>query len=365
MKYVALDYHKKFSHATMIDTETGKITHEQLDNDRQKIRDFIGDGRNTVAVLEAGRCWGWMHEVLDETCDEVKLAHPYKVKAIAWARIKNDKIDSRTLAELLSADLIPEAHARNTANRQALSVIRHRVFWVRIRTRIKNRIHQLVDRQGPETAALMPACSDLFGKAGMAWLRAVELEQSERIMLDSLLAGIDFVNEQIKHSDQQLRHLYACDPVAQRLSTIPGIGVFFATLISREIDCIERFATPEQLHSYAGLVPSTYSSGNTIRHGRLTKQGNRWLRWAAVEAAMPAVRADWQLASFYYKYKRRKGAKVAKIVVARRLLSIAFRIWKQNREFEPCRKGASPRIKKIEPPSGQTNGASRPRSSKG
>lgn len=361
MKIVGIDYHKSYSYATMIDTQTGVITQSRLNNDERSVRGFLGEGE-VRAVMEAGRCWGWFYDMLSEMCEEVKLAHPLKVRAIASARIKNDRIDSKVLADLLCADLIPEAYARSTQNRRELAILRQRVFWVKMRTRIKNRIHVLVDRQGVAGAGTRPGCTDLFGKAGMEWLKAVSLPGSERELLDSLLEGYEFVQKRIAASDAQVRALYKADPVAQRLSTIPGIGVFFSVLISKEIGDIRRFRAPEKLHSYAGLVPSTYSSGGVTRHGRMTKQGNRWLRWAAIEAAIPAANSNAQIGFLYRKHKYRKGnAKNAKVVVARRILTIVYRVWTQERRFEVYRK----EHKKAESPSPPYNGASCPRSSVG
>ena len=336
-KYVGVDYHKKFSYATMIDNETGEIKGEKLSNEEASFRNFIGDGKGTVAVLEAGRCWGWMYDMLDEMCDEVKLAHPYKIRLIAEARVKTDRVDSRVLAKLLSADMVPEAYGRNAQNRQDLAVLRQRVFWVGIRTRIKNRIHQLVDRQGWSASAVASQWSDLFGRAGKEWLGDFELPGPERELLDSLLEGLDFVERRIAESDRQVKRMYAGDEAAQRLRTVPGVGEFFSVLISAEIDDIGRFPSAAKLCAYAGLVPSTFQSGGNLRHGRLTKQGDKWLRWAVVEAVAPAVRANWQFRMLYEDKKKKSGAKRAKIVVARRILSIIYKMLKEDRDFEPYR----------------------------
>lgn len=337
MKCVGVDYHKKFSYATMIDTATGEMQARRLDNTAEDIRAFIGEGADVRAVMEAGRCYGWFYDLLREMTGDVRLAHPLKVKAIASAKIKNDRIDSKVLAQLLAADLIPEAYARDVENRQALAVVRQRAFWVDMRTRLKNRVHDVIDRQG--LAAGHPPCADLFGKAGSEWLRHAALPESERRLLDELLSGIEFITGQIRTSDRRVRRIFDSDPVAQRLKTIPGIGVFFSVLIRLEIDDIRRFPAPEKLHAYAGLIPSTYQSGNTLRHGRLIKQGNRWLRWAMVEAVSPAARGNLQLGRLHtWQKKRKNDSRRANIIVARRLLTIVYRVWAQEREFVEYKK---------------------------
>ena len=119
----------------------------------------------------------------------------------------------------------------------------------------------------------------------------------------------------------------------ERLKTIPGIGEFFAMLIRHEIDKIERFTTSNKLCAYAGLVPSTYSSGGKTYHGRIIKQGNKYSRWALIEAVILATRKDAQIRSYYYSIKAKKGSNSAKVATARRLLKIVYQVWKENRFY--------------------------------
>lgn len=117
------------------------------------------------AVLEAGYGWGPLYDWIGEAAEEVLLAHPLKVRAIADARIKNDRLDSEMLAHLLRADLIPEAYAPSKEVRARKRVLRQRMFLVRIRTMVKNRIRALLSQHG----VTPPAVSDLFDKKGLAW----------------------------------------------------------------------------------------------------------------------------------------------------------------------------------------------------
>lgn len=107
MKYIGLDCHKQFDFATLIDSETGEIRSKRLSHRREDFKSFIGGRGNTKMVIES--CWNWSksYELAKDLVDEVILAHPLKIKAIASAKIKTDAIDSRTLAQLLKADLIP------------------------------------------------------------------------------------------------------------------------------------------------------------------------------------------------------------------------------------------------------------------
>lgn len=115
--------------------------------------------------------------------------------------------------------------------------------------------------------------------------------------------------------------------------TIPGIGEFFARLIEAEIDDISRFRNPKKLAAYAGLIPSTYSSGGKTHYGKIIKQGNKWLRWAFVEAVAPAVASDPELRAQHEHLKIRETNK-ARGAIARKLLTIAIQILRDQRAYE-------------------------------
>jgi transposase len=148
--------------------ETGKICGQgQVSNQPEAIRNFLtrfGVNGNGAAVLEASQNWTMVHDWLEEMVDEVHLTHPLKVKAIAEAKIKTDKIDAKVLAHLLSCDLLPEAYVPARATQQARNVPRHILFFVRVRTMVKNRIWYLLGRY-PELANFRP-CKELFCRQG-------------------------------------------------------------------------------------------------------------------------------------------------------------------------------------------------------
>jgi transposase len=341
MYSIGVDFHKAYSHMTVLDGHGQMVKTGKVANTANAVRAFVAPYRKGgQAVVEATRNWTIMYDLLETELDAVYLAHPLKVRAIAEARIKTDRIDSRILAHLLRCDLLPTAYVRPKEQRLAQQVLRQRMFLVRLRTMVKNRMHVLIDRQiaARETAA---GFSDLFGQAGLAWLRTVDLPPGERQLLDRELALFDALRGRIAESDGVVRSLSAGDLHVRRVRTIPGLGRFFSVLVVNELGDIRRFATPEKLCAYAGLVPSVYASGGKVFHGRLTKQGNKWLRWAMVEAVRPAVKSDPELRAYYERLRHRKGPNPAKVATARRLLTIIHRVLSQER---PYRKPVSERI---------------------
>jgi len=331
---IGIDAHKRYSQITVMRDDGKIVDRQKVNNNRVSIKEALSpySEDDTKAVLESGWNWGLVYDMVSDYVDEVKVAHPLKVKAIAEAKIKTDKISADILANLLRADLIPECYARDRDSQRIQQVLRQRMFLVRLKTMVKNKIHNLIDRQ-ENAREEADGYTDLFSAKGTQFLRSVELPVLERKILDGQLELLEELKTRISSVEAILDQLKENDEVVERLKTIPGIGKFFAMLIRHEIDKIERFATSDKLCCYAGLVPSTYSSGGKTYHGGIIKQGNKYLRWALIEAVVPAMKADSQIRSYYYAMKEKKGSNSAKVATARRLLKIVYQVWKENRFY--------------------------------
>jgi transposase len=309
--------------------QKGKILKKkEITSSRDAVQENLGCFRQPVkAVVEASYSWAPMYDWLDEVADDVILAHPAKVRAIAEARIKTDKIDSETLAHLLRADLIPQAYAPSKDVRAIKRVLRQRMFFVRVRTMLKNRIWALLAQHSVE----LPDVSDLYGKAGLQWLKELRLPEPDGKLLSEDLELLAVLNERISATEGLIENLSAQDKAVRWLFSLPGIGDFLSVLIRYEVDDIERFSSAKKFTGYTGLVPSTYASGNRMVHGRLTKQGNKWLRWAFIEAVTPAIRKSDFLRRYYEKIKSRHGCKDARTSTARKLAELAWTVWTERR----------------------------------
>ncbi len=332
--YVGVDNHKRFSYLSVMDDKGIVVKEGRVVNTKEAINSFLGKDytKNTSAVLEAGRNWTVMYDWLEEELDEVTLAHPMKVKAIAEAKIKTDKIDAKTLAHLLRCDLIPEAYVCDKEARVAKNILRQRMFLVKLSTMVKNRLHLILDRHPQVRGQIDP--SDLFGKQGLEWLKVVTLPKEDRRILDGELELLQYLREKIDASDHWVAELVKDSMDARLLMTIPGIGKFFALLIATEIDDIGRFRDKNKFASYAGLIPSVHASADKRFYGRIIGHGNKYLRWAFIEAVWPAIRKDLSLREFYESLKAPKGANKAKVAVARRLSIIAYRILSQRKPYQ-------------------------------
>ena len=252
------------------------------------------------------------------------------MRAIAAAQVKTDSIDSHTLAQLLRVNLIPRAYVPGSATRRLREVVRQRVFLVRMRTMVKNRIQALLARHHVP----LPAVSDIFGKRGRDYLSKVQLEGTAQELLRQDLELLAALGQEIRATEKWLHEASQGDRRVELLRTIPGLGELLAAVVALEIDRIERFESPAKLAAYAGLVPTTYSSGGHTFHGKLMVQSNKWLRWALVEAAWVAIRLDPYFRAHFAKRRAHKPAQSAIIATARRLLEVVWHVLKENRPYQ-------------------------------
>jgi transposase len=271
--------------------------------------------------------WTNLYNSLDDRHIAVVLANPLKTKAIASARIKSDKVDARILAHLLRSDLVAESYVPPKHLREVRALIRHRASIVKIRTMVKNKVHALIDKYG-----LASNFSDLFGKGGVEWLKRLELNPLDRLMLDNHLQHIESLNQQLKRADEEIHSKASQDEDVKLLLSMTGIDIYTALLVRSEIGSIDRFPDYKRLVSWAGLAPSLHQSGSVEYHGSITKQGSRMLRWIMVEAARVAVNHDERMRTFYERVKYRRGDQKAIIAVANKMLKI---IWFMLTRREP------------------------------
>jgi len=333
MNYMGIDHHKQYSHLTLLDNGGKQVKSGRVWNTEREVRGFLeGKEGETRAVIEAGRTSYVMVDLMKDLGVDIRMAHASEVKAIAKAKIKTDKRDSKILADLLRADLIPEVYLRSQANRVAQRVLRHRAFYVGMRTRVKNKIRVLFAQQSLE-AQEASRIESFFSRKGLEVLKGLEMPSFDRDLLDNLLSLYQHLEERIKESDGLVEQLYEQLREAQLIRTIPGFGPFLSVLAAVEIADINRFKSVSKLHAYAGVIPSTHSSGARTYHGKIIKAGNVWLRWAAVEAVYPACVGDFDIRLFYQRKARRKAANIAKVATARRLLTIIYRVLREQREY--------------------------------
>lgn len=331
MIHLGIDHHKKWDQAIGINDSGEVVVERRLPSTRQAWEQFKQElGSEPIrSVLEAGWNWGKLYDVLEELELNPKLANPLKVRLIAESFIKTDRRDALALAQLLRMNWIPEVHVPTKDIRDRKNLLRQRAWLVRERTRMKNRIHAILDRNHLEA----PEAMDLFGKRGQIWMNALQLGQPDDKLLRADQELMGKVQEQIKEAEDWIGQAMQGHRDLDILTSLPGVGKFLGTLIALEIDGIGRFPTPSKFSAYCGLGTSVHQSGETEHYGGLIPGCNRYLRYAFIEAAWTAVRVSPYFSQYYARLKAKKGSQTAIGAAARRLSVIAFHCLNRRRDY--------------------------------
>jgi transposase len=342
VRYIALDVHQRYCEGAEL--AGGKLRRFRFPNthaDWARVASELTP--DTRVVLEATGNAYWVYDMISQCAGEVLLANPLRTRAIAEARIKTDKVDAEILVRLLAADFIPAVWVPDREQRQLRTLLGYRGKLVRLRTALKNSVHAVLSRNG-----YRPPVSDLFGKRGRRFLAELTLPKTEEIILESCLKLIDELDREVAALEGEVYQRAKRIPEVKLLLRVPGLDVISIITILAEIGDISRFRSPKKICSYAGLVPRVHSSGKTHYTGHITKAGRSTLRWILVQAAHRAVKVPGPLRDFYLRLKAKKGAKVAIVAVARKLLVLIWALLTRKEEYrEPSRRYEA-KVRKME-----------------
>ena len=209
--------------------------------------------------------------------------------------------------------------SRRGSLRDLRELLRHRATLTRMRSAVKNRVHAILAKHG-----IANEHSDLFGKGGREFLEQLQLRDAPRRRLDSLMSLICDFDREIEATTREIEEQAKADDRVEVLTQIRGVGRYTAMLIIAEIGDITRFPTARHLCSWAGLAPSVRSSDGKARLGHITRQGSPALRWALVEAAQKITTGSGPLREKFERIAKRRGRKIAKVAIAREILTLAY-----------------------------------------
>lgn len=336
--YIGVDLGKQSSYFVIKNQQGQQLFHAQIFNDRVSIVKALEPHLKVTchAVLEACCNYYWMYQELTRLGIRVILAHPLKTRAIADAKVKNDRLDAKMLCDLLRADLIPQSYIPTERIRQLRELTRQHIRLVQIRTKIKNQFHSLLTRLNLRPTERM---TDIFGLKGRNWLKQMQLPDVFDFQKQQLLDQLEYYNRLVYRIDQKIRHTLKEYPEVKRLMEIPGVGPLGAGMLIAEIGDIQRFQFPKQLVGYAGIAPGLYESGKTSHSRGITHEGNRFLRWILCEMAQQHIRKPGALRDFYLRLKEKKGHGKAIVATARKFLIQIFYALKEQRTFCPILAG--------------------------
>jgi transposase len=279
-------------------------------------------GVDPEVVLEATYGWYWAVDALHKAGANVHLAHPLGVKAFEYRRVKNDERDAKDLADLLRMGRLPEAWIAPPATRELRELVRHRAKLVGLRSHCKAEVHAVLAKCGVPVSL-----NDLFGVAGNEVLdRLVDggrLPGPYAARVRSLRRVIEDLDFEIDLFAGIVRGRLALDPGYTAVQQIPGIGPVLGAVFVAEVGDVTRFAKAAQLACWAGLTPKHRESDTHVHRGRITKQGSRLVRWAAVESVQ-LLPAHTKVGAVRERVAARRGHNIGVVAAARAQIELVY-----------------------------------------
>ena len=328
--YIGMDTHGSYAYVVIVRADGRIVDETRLSYGEHfaTLKEFAREHAGAEVAIEATGHYRPIYETLDAHM-AVTLVNPAKTRAIAEAKVKNDRVDAKILAHLLRTDMLAESYVPPKEIRERRDLVRARKQFVANRTREKNRLQALLKRTGN------PYRTEIYGRHRQAFLDDLDLSTVNQAVLAGHLAVIDTLDDQITALDREIEAQAIASREAELLMTIPSVSYFSALLITAEIGEIDRFADAKKLVSYAGLDPSVRQSGETERRGGITKQGSADLRWILVQCANTSVKYDAYLGEFYRQLKQRKNHNIAIVATARKLLVAIYHMLTKKEVYRP------------------------------
>lgn len=326
MYYTGIDLHKFSSYLTTVDSSGKIVKQADIKNVNHNFVQYFSDlGNENITTVESTMTWYWLNDLLTSMNIPLILAHAKYVKAIAYAKVKTDKVDSHTLAQLLRMDYIPIAHKISAENRLLRDALRARLKIVQRHTSITNSMQLLLAKYNFDSPTQL---------TGIPKFQYEQLSDVEEIL-----------NEQMLELEKQLYPFLIPNEDIQRLLWIPGIGKMNAFTILLEVDDINRFADVKNFFSYCRLVPSARNSGGKSKQ-RSSKDGNKYLKAAFCDAAIHAVQYYPVIRKYQSSLLRKKNKQITKTIIAKEIAEIVYHVLKNKTDYNNKFKGQELQHKK-------------------
>jgi len=338
MLIIGCDYHPAFQQIAFVDTETGELQERRLQHREEAekfYRNLAAQGIKVRVGMEASGHARWFERLLAELNFELWIGDAAEIRAKRVRKQKTDRQDAQLILKLMLKDDFPRIWVPSWENRDLRQLLWHHHRMVQARTRVMNQLQAAALNEG------IRCKKRLWREAGREQLEAIRLAPWASRRRRDLLELLDRLNPTITDLTQTIEQEAEKCPEAQRLMTHPGVGPLTALAFVLIIGRTDRFQCGKQIASYLGLVPLEESSGNRRRLGHITKQGNALLRFLLVEAAQVSARSIPEWRNKYFHLAMRRGRKIAKVAMARRLAVQMFWMWRKGWDYEQVRKFGS------------------------
>jgi transposase len=338
MIIIGADYHPGFQQIAYVDTETGELQERRLQQREEAekfYRELAVQGMKVRVGMEASGHARWFERLLGELQFELWIGDAAEIRTRRVRKQKTDRQDAQLILRLMLKEDFPRIWVASWENRDARQLLWHRHRMVQARTRIMNQLQAVALNEG------LRSKKRLWREAGREQLAAIRLAPWASRRRHDLLELLDRLNPIIAELTEAVEQEAEKCPEAQRLMTHPGVGPLTALAFALVIGTAERFRCGKQIASYLGLVPSEDSSGERRRLGHISKQGNSLLRFLLVEAAQVTVRSNPEWRRQFFHLAMRRGRKIAKVAMARRLAVRLYWMWRKEWSYEQLTKFGS------------------------
>jgi transposase len=338
MMIIGCDYHPEFQQIALVDTDTGEVHEERLAHPEEAekfYRALAAQGVRAHVGMEASGHARWFERLLAELQFELWIGDGAEIRAKRVRKQKTDRQDAQLILQLLLENRFPKIWMPSWENRDLRQLLWHRHRMVQARTRIMNQLQAVALNEG------LHCKKRLWRERGRQQLESFPLAPWASRRRQELLELLDRLNPTIAELTQAIEQEVEKCPAAQRLRTHPGVGALTALAFVLIIGDSERFQCGKQIASYLGLVPLEDSSGKRRRLGHITKQGSSILRFLLVEAAQVTARNVPEWRSQYFHLAMRRGRKIAKVAMARRLAIRLYWMMRKEWDYEQVRKFGS------------------------
>ena len=331
MLIIGCDYHPAFQQIAFVDTDTGELQEGRLQHREEAekfYRDLAVQGMKVRVGMEASGHARWFERLLAELNFELWIGDATEIARKRERKQKTDRQDAQHVLKLMLKDDFPRIWVPSWENRDLRQLLWHRHRMVQARTRIMNQLQAVALNEG------LRSKRRLWREHGREQLESFRLAPWASRRRQDLLELLDRLNPTIAELSQAIEQEAEKFPEARWLMTHPGVGPLTALAFVLIIGRADRFQCGKQIASYLGLVPLEDSSGNWRRLGHITKQGSSILRFLMVEAAQVTVRSLPEWRSKYFHLMMRRGRKIAKVAMARRLAICLYWMWRKGWDYE-------------------------------